>query len=215
MPALSRGDFRTYGTLVDALLPYRADDEGMAWHLARAGRRQALQALVRAADDPRAPRMSGDVTRFQDLYPRTGLARGELAHLDGRHAEAVSLLRRAIERIPLTSGVWWQARETLADSLAKSGDVRGAIQVLEEAQGPLMAANAAPAGSESYWTLRVQDQLAVLYRQAGRAADAERLERRLLALLAHADEDFVIARRLRASRGRPAVDARGMPRVKS
>ena len=52
----------------------------------------------------------------------------------------------------------------------------------------------------AYYWLRTQDQLAELYRRQGRLSDARRVEDRLLALLAVADDDHAILRRIRERR---------------
>ena len=84
--------------------------------------------------------------------------------------------------------------EALADALVRQGDLAKAAAVLEDASR-LKAATVAPLSrpSETFWGvfwLRLRAKLAIVYRQMGRAADADRLDAEVAKLLAAADPDF-------------------------
>jgi tetratricopeptide (TPR) repeat protein len=136
--------------------------------------------------------------------PHAAAARAEIAIHDGRHAEAIELLRKAIEmgrgnRLSER----YLAAESLATELQRSHRPDEAIKVLEEAAAdePRYSLTGT---SGAYW-LRVLGRLAREYRASGRHQDAERIEQNLRELLAIADADHPLVIQLAKS---PIADAR-------
>jgi hypothetical protein len=139
---------------------------------------------------------------------RTVVAQGPSLHYssqllvaEGRLDEAIRSFRLALVRQTLTAnpGRLRTARK-LAEALTRKGDTPGAIAVLEEESKRRVAATAGISPGHEW--LMLSEQLAQLYRKVERLDDAVALEDELLMLLAVADEDHPIKRRLLgASRG--------------
>jgi tetratricopeptide (TPR) repeat protein len=172
------------------------------WFLTRAGmRREAEHVAARA---------------LSENAVEVAYVLGEVAAIQGKDAAAVDHLRTEFLRSPAFDsglfGWWWRGHETIADALVRLGDVAGAIRDLELVLAK--AKNANPqTGSHGFWCVRVRAKLADLLRSAGRASDAETIERELRRLLVHADPDFEIAARLAQRQPAPspfasATDAR-------
>jgi tetratricopeptide (TPR) repeat protein len=136
-------------------------------------------------DTKRAPR-SGDPLRAD-------LLGGLLANAEGRLEEAVVLLDRYIQAPrPFFSLTILSASLGLADALVAGGQITRAVAVLERA-----VRDAEDDGHlYSSQLMHVRDRLAVLYRQLGRVTEAQEIESDLRALLAVADDDHPIKRRL-------------------
>jgi tetratricopeptide (TPR) repeat protein len=123
-------------------------------------------------------------------------ARGELAMARNRTAEAIDQLRKSREstrvfgRAPFLLGT-----ETLASALVRQGDLEGAIRALELGSRQRHVAFHWVSNG-ALWESN-QLLLARLYRKAGRAADAKKVESDLLKLLAVADADHPILLELR------------------
>jgi hypothetical protein len=81
--------------------------------------------------------------------------------------------------------------ETLASALAGQGDLDGAIRVLEFLSKQKRQVAFYIVSNGAFWE-KNQLLLARLYRKAGRATDAQRIEEELLKLLAVADADHPI-----------------------
>ena len=95
------------------------------------------------------------------------------------------------------------AAEDLAQTYVKQRRSADAVRVLERATtGPVWPSNLSAA-----WEERLQLQLDQLYREAGRTADAERVEQVLAKELAFADPDHPIVRQLAALRPSPGLVA--------
>ena len=120
---------------------------------------------------------------------------GQLELAEGRVTEAIRTLDLAMSR-PNALGDHNQFRvaRKLAQALQRAGHIDRAIQVLETASNARSEAAAGP--STGFEWLRVREQLANLYRQVGRIEDARAVESELLTLLAVADDDHPIKRRL-------------------
>ena len=118
---------------------------------------------------------------------------GQLALAEGRYDEAIAHLR---ERLGVEVGFGspgiYRVRRKLAEALSAAGRADEAVAILED-MSRAMAIAGPPNGYE--W-LRARERLASLYRQTGRVSDAEAVEAELLQLLAVADDDHPIKRRL-------------------
>jgi predicted Zn-dependent protease len=152
-------------------------DPNLVFYLARSG-------LVDQAERILAELRSGTlVPGFLEA------ARGELAMARGRTAEAIHLLRKSQEQPRLMGRVaFWLGLETLASALARRGDLESAIRALEKGSQSKRLAVFHWGSNGAFWE-RNQLLLARLYRKAGRAPDAQRIEAELLKLLAVADPD--------------------------
>jgi serine/threonine-protein kinase len=143
------------------------------------------------------PRPSG--LAFESHFVAAG--RGDLALLDGRLDEAREILQRAVSELhrefPHLSD-YQRACQSLGLTLTRLGRRRDAIRELEScaAEEPYLGPpGAAVLGSTPWMDTRMQ--LADLYRADGRVADARRVESDLWLLLAVADADHAVIRRLK------------------
>lgn len=144
--------------------------------------RLATDALDRAANG-----------RFQGQPQYVRLGRGKLALARHRPEEAIRHLQARLD-IPEPRGTipWTETVIALARALSQTGDTARAIDVLEDASR----------NRDEYWPaathmwLTVRDQLMQLYRRASRHDEADRVGAQLMAVLAVADEDHPIRRRL-------------------
>jgi hypothetical protein len=94
--------------------------------------------------------------------------------------------------------LWLSASRYHAYALALDGDVTGAIQSFEPIRRGLNLVTQLPLVPTfgAQW-LAMREQLAQLYRHAGRMTEADAVETELRRVLAGADADHPIARRLR------------------
>jgi len=127
----------------------------------------------------------------QLLSARIEMLRGVLKLSQGDTADGIAMLESTLPLVPYMYRD--RAFEILAEAYTRQGKLGAAIQLLEEASEKL------PFGSlldsPSLW-LRFRWQLAGLYRQTGRAEDAQEIEDELRTLLAYADTDHPILRKL-------------------
>jgi tetratricopeptide (TPR) repeat protein len=157
----------------------------------RAGLIDRARAAVAAADatattDPTAP---ATVARV----------RGELALRDGRMQEAVEISSAAFTAMlgQTNMGEYHRACQTLAKSFSLTGRGSDAVRQLEMCAAHEPYLNDTFFFGTSEW-MRTRLQLADEYRQAGRPNDAELIEDDLRRLLAVADVDYPLLRRLSA-----------------
>jgi tetratricopeptide (TPR) repeat protein len=134
-----------------------------------------------------------------NFYPpanaQVSLARAHVRRLTNP-ADAVELLQESIrEASPNEEWVRLEAQYWLADLLDGQGDRAAAIRTLQPTAS--LRPNFLFLNNLGFHWMRTQARLAVLYRQAGREADAQRLEKQLRRRLAHADPEHVIVRGLR------------------
>lgn len=123
--------------------------------------------------------------------PYVNLARAELLNVEGRHHEVIALLE-APDRAPAI-GVqnWVRNRLLLADALAATGRVGPAIDVLRIAsEREVYMLDAAHA-----WAV-VRSRLADLHRELGHHETAATIDDELRSLLASADRDHPLVRKL-------------------
>ncbi|MGH9863436.1 MAG: protein kinase domain-containing protein [Candidatus Acidiferrales bacterium] len=195
-----RPDVREYCSAVVALV--RGDVPAFREALARVPDSAAITSpsgfallLVRASDLARAERVVAGLGPSS----RVQVGRAELALARARPGEAIRLFKEAL---PPLRGYGWHMEYFLAiESLARAWEQRGqihkAVQVLEEAaqqRGQVLNGVSGP-----FW-LRVQWQLAQLYRKTQREDEAQQVEAGLQNLLAYADPDHPILVELKRRR---------------
>jgi hypothetical protein len=123
------------------------------------------------------------------------LARALVAMADGQPVRVIELLEPVTrDGPPRGSRMWAVTALTLANAHAALGQYRRAVELLDDATSRRSDYDAASAHA---W-LPLRHRLAELYRVAGRNADAEKMEAELRTLLAAADDDHPIRRRLAA-----------------
>ena len=151
--------------------------------------------LARAGLLPQAARFLNKIEASSSVPGYLQIMRGEVAlargEVDGGIAELEEGTRLVAEE---RYGPTFLGSESLAGALMEKGDLAHAIQILERASAK--RSTAAFESSGAFW-LRNQLQLARLYREVGRAEDAQKIEKELLDLLALADSDHPILRELK------------------
>ena len=157
-----------------------------------------MSVLIDAGQLSAAHRALALATAARPLWPPPrylNLVRGQLALAEGRPREAITHLERPVADAEPFRGSrqWARTTITLANAHVAIGNSEQAVRLLEDA-----AANRAEydAASAHAW-LAVRGRLAQLYRQVGRDADAEAAEAELVVLLAVADENHPINKRLK------------------
>ena len=147
--------------------------------------------LARLGFTTTARRLAPEISRMNKYGPYvTKAIEGEIAIAERRHSQARALLydvlkgtRRQGRQEFLT------ASQMLARLLETDGQLTEAITLLEDAEGERLK-------NDSWLWLEIEEQLARVYRKAGRTADAARIESQLRRLLACADPDHPSLRRL-------------------
>jgi tetratricopeptide (TPR) repeat protein len=157
------------------LVAEREQDSAGGW-------RGRLKAVSRPQERPELHTVPGEIA----------LARGDLAGSIRELEEATGLAPEWGRDKP----AFLLGSETLASALAKKGDLKRAVQVLERA-GKRRFQAVINNNSGPYW-LRSRIGLATLYRQVGRVEDARTIESDLRKLLARADADHPILVELKA-----------------
>ncbi|MGI8783536.1 MAG: hypothetical protein ACR2L2_07805 [Acidobacteriota bacterium] len=149
--------------------------------LARAG---LLSQAQRAID------LQGD--RLSDSHRK--ITSGELALARGQNAQAALQLRGGLSLLQSGgSPEFFFGSESLAEALARQGNIKEAIQVLKESTQ--QKAGVYP--TSGFFWLRNQWRLAQFHRDLGQETEALAIEAELLKLLAHADADHPIVAQLK------------------
>jgi tetratricopeptide (TPR) repeat protein len=147
-------------------------------------------------------RQALDLLRTQPLMTKDYIlmAEGQLAVAEKRYEDAIPALEAQLRLTPPGMSVMrqWRAMAKLGTALLATNSADTAIAVLEGAPPP-GAVDSQGLGWGFEWLL-VRERLAQAYRRAGRVADAEKVESELLELLAVADDDHPIRRRLSSAR---------------
>lgn len=157
-----------------------------------------VSLLIRAGRVDEAERLLGRLVTQAEALAHSA---AEIAVARGDLGEPKRKLHAAIVRLRFAGARSYLYTETLADALAKAGDVQGAIRILEDQVAGGHGAFS-PAGSVGYLWMRCAKKLAEAYRRGGRIADAQRIESDLLAALSHAEPDFPLVVELRRLQGR-------------
>ncbi|HUP42088.1 MAG TPA: protein kinase [Thermoanaerobaculia bacterium] len=169
-----------------------APGAALAIALARAGlveeARSVSEALAARHESPRSHSAGRRPTAAM-----VAAAHGELALAEGRAGEALPLLESAARDLR-DSGLeaYFRVCESLAALLDERGERGRAIALLEDASR--QRGRLHPWAKPSWMEVRLQ--LAELYRRDGRAAEAREVVDELRSLLALADPDLVLLRRL-------------------
>jgi hypothetical protein len=130
--------------------------------------------------------------------PDARLLRGQLALMQGHTKEARLLLASSIDLREDRSGTAaLSASEWLAKAWSIDGDPQQAIRVLEDASQNRFRSCLFPTDSGHVW-LRMRVDLAELYRQVGRHAEAATIDRQVRNLLKAADRNHPLLARLDA-----------------
>jgi tetratricopeptide (TPR) repeat protein len=161
--------------------------------------------LVRAGLFPEAEKMLSAVETipgWNSIVPDA--VAGELALARGQTNEAVPLLESSLGTAR-AQGLLWLVF-LLSESLARAREIQGngedALRVLEEAAQAKNSFGLFGPMTGTLWQ-RVEWQRARLHRKMGREPEAQQLEADLRKLLAYADPDHPILRRLLSSQGGP------------
>lgn len=145
-----------------------------------------------------------DAERVMLMYQKKGqipsilIPQGELALARGQTTEGISLLEEGLREVdyPGTSSSFFLASESLAEAYENQGELQKALRVLEKAAQE-KAGTYQWTGPRGFYWIRIQWQLAQLYRKLGREHEAEVIETELLKLLAYADPDHPILLQLK------------------
>lgn len=179
----------------------RGDRKAMGRYLLRApGKFPHL--LLRAGLMSEAERQ---MTAMENLgSPRTNdfdIVRGEIALARSRREEGIALLRRGLQtESDAATKASLMGSESLAGALEKEGKLGEAVEILEHLAEAKGRACMLYSGDGTLW-MKTRLQLAGLYRRMGRAGDARRLEDELRQLLAYADSDHILLRKLKRLEG--------------
>lgn len=132
---------------------------------------------------------------------------GELARTSGDRSKAIRLMREGMA-VPSFDGsrgaTYFLGAESLAELLHAEGRAQEALEPLLAASRQRLSSSFR--GGLAFW-MRNQKRLADLYRELGRAADAERVEAERRRYLACADEDHPILVALRETAAKRPISA--------
>lgn len=121
---------------------------------------------------------------------RIEIARGRVDLASGREARGIRRLQETVGELRSSGDhVFFAGADALAMALKQRGDLPAALEALEMTSPQRTVA--AFAGRGMFWII-CQFNLAKLYREAGREADAQAIEDELRGLLEHADPDHPI-----------------------
>ena len=181
--ALARGDSRA----LRAHLAEYANDENKVGPL-------ILLVMIQAGMVQQAERHLSDIKQSPSM---SEVVSAEFDRVAGRRRQAIGKFRHACSHLRYVEPeVYAAASASLARALEAEGNLNEAITALAPVeQMPLVAFNASGALSEA------RLELAQLYRKAGRAAEAEKLESQLRELYRFADQDFALSARLERRAG--------------
>ncbi|HUE86491.1 MAG TPA: protein kinase [Vicinamibacterales bacterium] len=195
--AVAREDRLALRALLARLYPTIAEGAGVSSAYVQAGlvseARRALDLIRRRADG---------VTIGQPPFTNTlyyqPLVEGQILRAEGKLSEAVGVLEELLQHHPVgsTGDRWSLATLTLARAYAANGNPAKAISLLEAA--PLRIDLVMQSSNFNMHWLQMRDELARLYVKVGRDANAEAVDAHLARLLAVADEDHPINRRIAA-----------------
>lgn len=158
--------------------------------LAHLGRKETARELL--SD----PKISGSAWGPLLVEPWQQLAEGKLALLEGNSGEAIRLLTEALRHLQYwPTAYYFMGVQSLARAWEDQGDRRRAARALEQAAARKGVAIFCEGG---FFWMETELQRAELYRKLGRREEADQIEEEVRKLLALADPDHAIARRLRS-----------------
>ena len=142
---------------------------------------------------------------------RIEAVRGELALARGSITDGIRLIREGLpyhqnQNLGGADVTYFLATKMLARAYETQNKIPEAISVLEAASAQHGRVYGFPGPVGDFWIV-AQEQLADLYRKAGRKSDAENIDVELLKLLKEADSDFPPLQRLK----RTQIVSRGSP----
>jgi DNA-binding winged helix-turn-helix (wHTH) protein/tetratricopeptide (TPR) repeat protein len=141
-----------------------------------------------------------------EFQPYLKAMQGELALARGKPIVGISLLETALQGIPRSrTFTYFLSSEALARAWDREGHLDEAIGALERASAEQSRVDII----HGFAWMRIECELAQLYRRANRPLDAQRVERHLQRLLVYADSDFPTLTRLRQSS--TGADSREQP----
>jgi tetratricopeptide (TPR) repeat protein len=174
----------------------RADWLGLSSALVEAGLLAEARAAVAAMKQRPAVTLTegGAPGNFAEYVTHV---EGQLAVAEHRSDAAIALLHDFVREsnVHRSTSRWLRATRALAKAWAQKGDLTRAVSLLESASPRPVEVVVRQHDFGPEW-LQIRDLLAQLYRKAGRSRDADAVESELLALLAVADDDHPIKRRL-------------------
>lgn len=210
--AVAREDVPTLRAVLRRNYRTARDGTGVASAFVDAGLvREARKRLAGLRDRADGATMAQPPPGSTLLYE--ALVEGQILLAEGRPQEAITTLETLLQHLPLgrVGDRWSLATRTLADAYAATGDLPKAIALLEAA--PLRIDLVMQASNYNMHWLQIRDTLAQLYGKAGRHADAATVDAQLSRLLAVADADHPIKRRLAARAASRHSDAATRPWV--
>jgi tetratricopeptide (TPR) repeat protein len=193
--AVARADQSALRATLARLYPTVTEAAGVSSAYVEAGllseARQALEIIRRRADGVTI----GQPPFTNTLYYRA-LLEGQILRAEARLLEAIGVLEDLLPHRPVGDSQWALATLTLAKAYAANGNPAKAISLLEAA--PLRINLVMWSTNYNMHWLQMRDELAQLYMKVGRHADANAVDAHLARLLAVADEDHPIKRRIAA-----------------
>jgi ATP/maltotriose-dependent transcriptional regulator MalT len=157
------------------------------WLLCRSGDTSAAEQLLATLDAMARKREAPVGPAAADLLG------GELSLARGAVEDSIKRLSSVKWEI-LVDGPMFRATETLADALARKGDLTAAAATLAQ----VSALKHRGAYDFAYWWMRCQLRLAEIYLQLGRTSDATTIARELEGMLSEAESDFPLLERVQA-----------------
>lgn len=148
-------------------------------------------------------RQALEILKRRRAQPFTTLVEGQLAVAEGRLDDGIRLLSQYRDLNPIHA----RATVALAQALARRGRADQAVAVLQETSARRLEF-VGEAVSNGFAWLSVRDALAQIYHQTGRIGDAKAIDDELHVLLAVADHDHPIKRRLTAQAVETSQDDR-------
>lgn len=126
------------------------------------------------------------------------LGRGDVLLIDNQPAQAIPLLKKGVAALKASTRLdYYIGCESLATALKRVNRVSEGLEALEECRHERPRYSSILFITPAFW-MHLQLRLADDYREAGRVAEAQKIEEVLRKLLAYADADHPILVRLNA-----------------
>lgn len=189
---------------------FRGDRQVLASHLAAARQNYGRQLPLVVWLSAQAPPLQDTVRFLREWSARpddghspmadSAWAASVKAEFRLRHAvdrAAITDLENAVRAEDQTRARYVRGAAAVADWWATQGDLEKSAALLEEATRPKTRVFTGPTRGESFigvFWLRARAKLARVYRQMGRANEADRVDAEVARLLSTADPDFILLR---------------------